>query len=943
MLSRPRPARIADVVDGVRLRAQLTAAALDCIGDETGTRARALHLLHTALFRGRMIAKERLESGAGGQETAQLISAVADEVVSALFDFTTTHVFRARNPTEGERMAILAVGGYGRGELAPSSDWDLLFLRAYKPTPWAESVIEYMLYLLWDMGVKIGHASRSIDECLKLAREDHTVQTALLEARPLTGDRGLGAEFVQRFQTEIVSSDPRKFIAQKLAERDQRHARTGSSRYLVEPNVKESKGGLRDLHTLGWILRRRYGGDGEAATYVDQGIFSAEEATIFRRAADFFWAVRSHLHFLLGRAEERLTFDVQPELAQRLGFAENRRQPAVERFMKRYFLHARDVGMLTRVLAAKLESEQAKRSPLTLSRLVPPRRNDNLPTGFRLTDGRIALESEATLDSDPVNLLRLFEYADARNLDIHPDALHAVARRLKRITGPVRIDPAARASFLSLVASPHDPGAALRLMHETGVLGRFLPEFGRVVAQMQFNMYHHYTVDEHTLRAIDVIAGIEKGVFGDEHPLATTILPKIANRRALYLAMLLHDTGKGRGDQEVQGARSARLACRRLGLPEEEVELVAWLVGHHLLMSDVAQKRDLGDPATIARFAAAVGSIERLRLLLVLTVADIRAVGPGVWNGWKGQLLRDLYRLTEAAFHGGRTDEAGVRERLAEQAWAVRAEVTAGVASTPAFAAWIEALDDAYWLSFDRAAVTWHLAIAAQGFVQTGRLEGVRVAARPMPKTGVTELLVHAPDRPGLFAAIAAVLASAGADVSDARIHTTKDGMAFDVFSILDSQGGPFGADHVDAIGPLVARVQAVAEGRAPAELRRQTVPRRAAAFSIEPWVVFDNALTPSASVIEASGRDRPGLLADLAGILAEAGLSIVSAHIDAYGERASDVFYVVDGDGGQISDPARIAALRVRLAAALRDNEPDAPSDPARNKLAVAPASKAR
>ena len=933
---RPRPARIEDVVDGAKLRAQLTAAALDHIGADATARTRALDLLHGALFRGRMIAKDRLGDGAGGHETARLLAKVADEVITALFDFTTTHVFRARNPTAGERFALVAVGGYGRRQMAPSSDIDLLFLRAYKETPWSESVTEFMLYMLWDMSLKVGHASRTVDECVRLAKDDHTVQTALLEARFLAGDEELFKTFQAKFQKDVVNVDHRGFVAAKLKERDERHTRAGASRYLVEPNIKEGKGGLRDLHTMLWILRHLYGWK-SARDFASNEVFTKEEGAMAMRAGDFFWRVRCHLHFVTGRAEDRLTFDVQPELAHRMGFGARSDQPGVERFMRRYFLAARDVGVLTRILVAKLEADNAKRAPTGLSRFLPQtvKRTRVDAEGFHIEAGRLNVDSPEVFDADPVNLLRVFRIADARDIDLHPDTISAITRRLKRISPALRADEDAKALFLDIAASKNNPGATLRLMNETGVLGRFLPEFGRVVAQMQFNMYHHYTVDEHTLRAVEVISDVEKGRCAVEHPLATAIFPKIVNRRALYLAMLLHDTGKGIGDQQEEGEKTAMAACHRLGMPKGEVELVGWLVRHHLLMSDVAQKRDIGDPRTVATFASEVGTLEQLRLLLVLTVADIRAVGPGVWNGWKGQLLRDLYRLTEAAFHGGRTDEVGVRERLSEQAREIRSELIAQLMPALKLDQWLHTLDDAYWLSFDREAHAWHMqaAAAASG-------NGAHVAARPVASKGVTELLVYAPDRPGLFAALAAALAAGGADVSDARVYTTTDGQAFDVFSILDAEGAPFGGTDPALLQRIVARVRAAAGGETPQPLAKRPVQRRHAAFAIEPWVRVDNDLSQTSTVIEVSGRDRPGLLAALAAAFADVGVSIASAHIDAYGERVADVFYVTGADGRQITDPELIDNLTRQLAAALREDEPEAPADPARQRLAVARAS---
>ncbi|MBL8549826.1 MAG: [protein-PII] uridylyltransferase [Hyphomonadaceae bacterium] len=941
MSTRFKPARIEYVVDADRLRAQLGASALDHIGDPAAVRARAKDLLHGALFRGRSVVKQRLEEGENGFQAARLLARVMNVVIQELHGFAVDHVFRSHNRTAGERFAVVAVGGYGRGELAPSSDIDLLFLRGYKQTPWAESVTEYMLYMLWDMSLKVGNSSRTVEECLRLARGDHTIHTALLDMRLICGDESLFDELKTRYRAEVVDRMHSEFMAAKLKERDERHVRAGESRYMVEPNIKEGKGGLRDLHTLFWLAKHRYGYE-KGLDYVRNGVFSREEAQTIRRALEFLWTVRCHLHFVTGRAEERLSFDLQPEIATRLGYGRRKKQQAVERFMRHYFLTAKEVGMLTRSLCAKLGVYQASSPTQGLSRLIANVRREpplDVP-GFKIEAGRVDVEAPAVLD-EPINLLRLFEIADTRGLDVHPTLFTEIDKRLRLITPEVRRDPEAIRAFLNAATSKRDPARTLRLMNEAGVLGRFVPEFGRIVAQMQFNMYHHFTVDEHTLRAIEFISEIENGKLGEDHPLATEIFPKIINRRALYLAMMLHDSGKGIGDQQIAGAEAARAACTRLGLPAEEVELVAWLVRHHLEMSDVAQKRDLGDPNTVAQFAQLAGSIERLRLLLVLTVADIRAVGPGVWNGWKAQLLRDLFSLTEAALRGGRTDVAAVQERLAAQAQETRGRLVDALGALPArrLQTWLDSLEDAYWIGFDFDALLWH-AQEMDAALQANR--AVHAAARPRARHGATEVLVLAPDRPGLFASLAAALASSGANIADARVTTTVDGKAFDVFSVQTVEGAPFGAADPHALEGLLKRLEraAVENAAAPAPAKPS---RRAAAFAIEPWVRIDNEFTPSATVVEVSARDRPGLLAALALLFAEAGVSIVSAHIHTYGERAADVFYVQDASGGQVGSPRQIAWLRENLIELLKQGEPDAPADPARQPLAVAHASTAR
>jgi [protein-PII] uridylyltransferase len=917
MPPRLRPTRLEHVVDGVRLRVQLSAAALDSAGDPAGQRTQAIAILKGALFRGRMIAKERLENGAGGVETARLLAAVTDEVIGCLYDFTTVHMIRARNPTEGERMALMAVGGYGRGALAPFSDIDLLFVRPYKETPHIESVIEFMLYALWDLGFKVGHASRTVGDCIKIAREDITVRTSILEARRLAGDEGLAADLQRRFREEVVKGTGAAFVAAKLKERDERHARVGASRFMVEPNVKEGKGGLRDLHTLFWIAQYLHPSDGlEAVLRLD--MFDGREVRAFLRAFDFLEAVRAHLHFATGRPEERLTFDVQPEVARRMGYLDRPRRdgdntPAVERFMRRYFLIAKEVGTLTRAYSAKLEAEHLKQAPRGLLRFFPSRgrKAPVVEPGFVLEGGRLSVAGPAVFDEDPVNLIRLFAIADRHDLDLHPDAFTAATRRLALITSAVRSDPAATRVFLDLLAKGRKPGRTLELMNEAGVLGRYIPEFGRVVAQMQFNMYHSYTVDEHTLRAVGIINDIAAHRLVEDHPLSDTVMPLIEDREALFLAMLLHDTGKGgAGGQQVAGARSARQACERMGLERGRIDLIAWLVEHHLEMSDYAQKRDVADPATVAAFAAMVESPERLRMLLILTVADIRAVGPGVWNGWKGQLLRELYSATESLFRGGRTSDAAGIVRRRQQAMAYDARVALAEVR-PGARVWASAMEDAYFAAFSPAEHDAHAALAERARTQCGAAAKAEIRA----DHNATEIVIAAADRPALFADLALAVSTAGANVVGARIFTSSAGEALDVFFVQNAAGEPFGGDSARALARLIESLEQAARGEpTPREERRASLVGRPSPFAITPIVTIDNEASDQASVLEAYGRDRPGLLEALARAMSEADLSIQSAHIDNHGERAVDTFYVIGRDGAKLREGARANRLRARL-----------------------------
>lgn len=822
----------------------------------------------------------RLEGGIDGVEAARLYAAAADGLLTSLWR-TATEVL---HPAPQDRLSLLAVGGYGRGVLAPFSDLDLLFLRpGPAASPRTTAVIEFVHYVLWDLGLKVGSASRAVGEALELARGDMTVRTTLLEARVLAGDAALGEGLLKRFRAEVARADPRPFIAAKMEERDVRLQKTGAVRYRVEPNVKDGKGGLRDLNTLFWIARS-LAPDSERGRAALEGLLTARELRSFREAIGFLWKVRIHLHLAAGRAEEKLTFDFQPEIARRMGWRGRGDELAVERFMRRYFQVAREVGALTRAVSAQLEARQQKKAQgLTrgLSRLIPRRRMKLAFDGLAVEGGRLTVTGAGVFAHDPVRLLLLFVEADRLDLDLHPDAFAAVIRALPLVTPALRRDPRAAEAFLTVLAHGARPYRVLSIMNETGLLGRFLPEWGRIVGQTQFNMYHAYTVDEHTLQAVGVINDIARGKLEADHPASTIVIHRIADIEALMLAMLLHDVGKGgdRGQLE-DGAIAARRACERLGVDPRRIELVVWLVRHHLLMSDYAQKRDVSDPSTVRAFAEAVGDPERLRMLMVLTVADIRAVGPGVWNGWKGQLMRALFEATEALFRG----DAVTRENP---------------------------LSD-------------HPAL-----VERARREGAAVEALA-PETALestARVAVAATDRPGLFADLATTLALAGADVVGARLATAEDGTALDVFELQDGAGEAYGRREPRRLAILVKALERAAQkGARTSAVETPRVSARRAVFEVRPVVRIDTEAGTSAVVVEVSGADRPGLLADLARTIAAHGYSTRSAHVASFGERAVDGFYITDADGGKPTDAARLEALKGGLLEVL-DRAPQGPA----------------
>jgi [protein-PII] uridylyltransferase len=912
--------------DPVRLRHELTGLFRAHGNDAVAARPAVLERLKRLLKQARAMAREQLEARGKGRACAEALSHFQDELVHLVYDYTKTHIYRTDNPSDAERMAIIATGGYGRGMLAPGSDVDLLFLLPYKQTPWGESVVEYMLYLLWDLGQKVGHATRTVDQCLRLSDSDITIRTAVLDARLILGDRALFDELKARFTSNVVRGSAREFIAAKLAERDERHRRTGESRYRVEPNIKDGKGGLRDLHTLHWLSKYITAGTEPGAS----PIFTVAERSTFRRCEEFLWAVRCHLHFLTGRPEERLTFDVQPVLAEQLGYAQSRGGLiAVERFMKHYFLVAKDVGDLTTILCSALEMQQLKTSP-TIAAILDPlswrtRRRIRRMTDFRIDNGRLNVADAKVFERDPVNLIRFFAQAEETGTFYHPAAVRLLRQSRRLVDDRLRADPEANRIFLGLLTG-NNVEATLRRMNEAGILGRFIPDFGRIVAMIQFNMYHHYTLDEHLIRTVGVIAEIDRGEAGESHPLSHRIFKTIVNRRALYLAAFLHDIGKGqREDHSKVGARVARKLGPRLGLSPGEIEIVVWLIENHLVMSTFAQTRDIGDPKTIRDFAGIVGTPERLKLLLTLTVADIRAVGPGIWNGWKGQLLRALYFETERLVDGAKVQaDAGERVNAALEVFRKAASAEFG---TPAIERFISRHYPDYWLKTEPRKQVDHLRLADRA-----EAKGLKLATDVSTDafTAVTEFSVLAPNHPRLLSMFAGACAAAGANIVGAYISTTRDGFALDTFLLQREFDEEDELRRAQRIGDNIERLLK-GEVRLSTLLTKREVKGRIDAFTVDPEVVIDNTISDQFTVIEVSGLDRPGLLYEITTAISNLSLDITSAHITTFGEKVVDVFYVTDLTSKKVVSEWRQKAIRQRLIGVL-SNRAKAGAVPAQN-----------
>jgi len=860
--------KLEDFADCANFRAALSAAV-----ESSDPQAGFVEAAKSFQDAGRAAIRQRFEeSENAGLPASHALAALQDEIVSGLFEATEA-LYPLPHPTSSERLSIVAVGGYGRGGLAPQSDIDLLFLLPYKRTAWAETMVETILYALWDLGLKVGQATRSIEECLRLAKSDMTIRTSLLETRLLTGDADLYADMKTRLWGELFSKTAQEFVSAKLDERHDRHARTGDSRYMLEPNIKEGKGALRDLHSLFWIGKYIYHAD-SAADLIENGVFTQNEARRFADAEQFFWTIRFWIHYLTKRPQEQLTFERQVEIAANMGFHDDAGLSGVERFMRHYFKAAKEVGDLTRIVCASLESQQlaSKRQGMRRWLDLFTRSSDET---VKIEHGRILVSDPSFFRDTPIEILRVFHLAGTTNTPIHPQTLKLVRRNIDVIDDTLRNDPDANALFLEILCDAPNPESALRMLNEAGVLGAFMPEFGEIVCMMQFNML--------------------KGTL---------------DRRVLYVAILLHDIGKGRAeDHSIVGARLAETICPRLGFDEADTDTVVWLVRHHLDMSDTAQKRDLSDIRTIQDFAALVQSRERLKMLLVLTTCDIRAVGPGVWNGWKAQLLRTLFAETEATISAGHDAMVSSRsERIDEATRALTERLSDW--SQDQVAAFIKRHYPPYWLGLDLGTHEIHARM-----LKDQPDDAFVIDASGDPARDATRLSVAMGDHPGLFSRVTGAVSISGANIVDARTFTTSDGMAIATIWLQDQDGEAY--DDPSRLDRLKKNITQVMSGEMIPrdELKeRDVIKARERSFSVAPDVSFDNDASELYTVIEITGRDRMGLVHDLSRALSDQKVSIFSAVIATYGERAVDTFYVKDLFGHKIANPNRQKSIEQAL-----------------------------
>ena len=833
-------------------------------------------------------ADSRLEAQQGGRDIVKYISRAVDDLLIDLW----RHIAGA----DAAEIDLVAVGGYGRAELCPHSDWDLLFLVPDLNDARTNAAVQTFVKIVWDSGAHLGHGVRTLAQARKFARDNHHARTALLESRLVYGRGALYARLQQTSGQQHWSKRERvEFCRQKLAECAARRRAQGDTAFVMEPDTKNGKGALRDVSTIFWLSMAWYGVP-TARELIGQGLVDEAEFNGFVRSRDFLWRVRSGLHLLTGRENDRLRFDFQPELAARFRYRYSEKSSAVERFLKNYFLHVRTIADLTDIFL--LHFEEQIHTPGRLWR------RRNLGGGIEAHGNEVGVRDTRAFAADPQNLIRIFVEGQKERRNLNSRALRIVRKHARLVDAALRVSPTANELLLGILRSPRNVATALRQMHETGVLGRLIPDFGRITGHCQFDRYHNYTVDAHTIRAIDILRDFRlgEGQF-ITMPLASKLMPALQRPELLYIALLYHDIAKGQGgDHSEIGEQLARRFCRRLGLSHDDIELVAWLVLHHLQLSKTAQHYDLSDVDVIAEFSRFVGDHERLVYLFLLTVADVTAVGPGVWTDWKGSLFTQLFQAAEAYLRTGQVQPADHADRLQARRDSVR-ELCA---------------------PHERAAVGKTLAAVSNSlalhFPPARLLELCRLLTRPAgahlvvnESMGYTQVLAWGCDRPKLFFSLTATLANANTKALTAHAYALRDGRVLDEFHITDANDNP--VSDPDRRERLRRRLESVLAGEQPPPIERPTKPD-VLMQALPVQVRRLEAAAKSVTAIEVVAADRKGLLASLAAAIAEAGVDLRGANISTFGEKAVDVFFVTDGHGQKLDDTST-DALIARLHAA--------------------------
>ena len=850
-----------------------------------------------------------------GVGSGELRSKMIDAVILSAFDAINNYAFPIANPTTSDKLAVITVGGYGRGNLSPGSDIDLLVLTPYKMTPRIEQIVETLLYLLWDLKLKVGYAVRSLEETIVKARADNTICTTLLDARFISGNQDLWIKFNALFQSEILNKEKNNFFYTKLKERDSRHKKMGDSRYLLEPNIKECKGGLRDLNTIRWIISFMYQVNNSAG-YIESGIMTKKEALFYDKAEKYFMNLRAIMHYYGTNDSDRLTFDLQLLIAEKLGYTKHAGSIPIERLMKHYYLFAKEVGYLTKSVLENIENKNFNKPNSLLKNLVFKfQKNKN--GIFEFYNNKIHL-AKGIKNIDPIDIFKAYDFSAEFNLNLSNELTNLIKLNIRKIDD-IRNDKKANYYFINILTNLLNSDKVLRNMNETGVLGRFIPDFQKVVARVQHDMYHTYTVDEHTINAISILRKIDNGEYESKYGLASKVIKQIVSKKVLYIALFLHDIAKGRGgDHSILGGQVAKNLCPKFGLLSDEVETVIWLVENHLLLSTIAFKRDLQDPKTIIDLKNKIQSAELLRLLYLLTVADITAVGPEIWNSWKDNLLKVVYDETLMEINGGGDQKSRtIREEKSRNK--LRDSLIQW--KEQEFIDYTNRFYSYYWTNISPDVHVRHASLILDADKENLKL---KIFAEPLKDQGVTEVSIYTQDHLGLFARTCAALALAGTSVQDARIVTTKDGMTVNTFLVRSADASSI-IEQKNRLKVLIETIRkTISEERNPKVLMKEfksiQIPSRRDSFIIEPRVLIDNLSSRSHTVIEINSKDKIGLLHTLASEFFSIGLHISTARISTYGVRAVDVFYVKNLTGGKIIEENKINLIKDKLMQAIHE-----------------------
>jgi [protein-PII] uridylyltransferase len=850
---------------------------------------------------------ERHFAGASGGEIVAAMTAAMDDMIRALFRYADAEHAR-RSPKLNQKITVVARGGYGRGELNPQSDVDLLFLHDYKRGPYAEIVTEIMLHTLWDAGLTVGHAVRTAKECVRLANDDLKEKTALLDARFLCGDEKLYAELDKLLVTNVLNRNQDNFFKIKLEESRKRHAQYGDSIYLLEPQIKEGEGGLRDLHTAMWLAKVKYKVH-SLEELVQKAVITEPEAAEVIEARDFLWRVRNSLHFLSGRHFDQITFEMQERIEPMLGFRPEEGQAAGAALMRAYYQYAATIhrfaeGLIARVTENSPGGRFFRRAPIRKIR-----------HGVIVQQTLLSVVDPDFFKDDPLNLVTIYADCQAHGVSLSGSAYQLVRDSLGLIDDKVRRDPHVSAALMKILSGRQRVAETLEAMHLSGVLGAIIPEFGNLYARVLHDLYHIYTVDRHSLVAVRELERLRSGEFKDQTPLLTEVARELDRLPLVFLALLLHDIGKGHGhDHHERGASLTAEVSERLGLDSEEIDLVVFLVRNHLMMSQVAQKGDLDDHTTVEEFARAVGSIDRLKALYLLTYADMRAVAPKVYNNWRDMLLSDLYMRALKVLEQGDREAADPARRLATVKDGVREILLAASAPSAEVEAFLKEMPDRYFFTVPEADIQLHFDLMRR---LSDRALVCRI--RHFPELEFTEFIVVTRDRPGLFSMIAGALTANNLNILSARITTRTNGIAMDVFRVSHQMGASSMAMEDERwlrverdLERVITGEQDIAALVATAQ-KVQTAGRRFVRH-VPTEVTVDNRTSEQFTVIDVFTQDRVGLLFAITHTLFKLGLLIHLARISTNADQALDVFYVSDRDGRKITDLDRMRELRATL-----------------------------